>query len=183
MKLRIRYEDKYQMLELDETAMATLWVSLSLENEELSVTEEERERRIQEVFEVEYNRPEYNCRHQFYRHLGNSKAISSDEDDEEDNLFAEPLMSEVVDDRIFFKDELEREEQWSYEASCQWIRKTLAKKPHWAEAFIAVRMDKVPVNDYATSIGVSDASIVSKWLGRAEKKLQDEYLRRTDGVL
>jgi hypothetical protein len=37
----------------------------------------------------------------------------------------------------------------------------------------AVRMDGVSVNDHAADIGVSDASIVYKWLARAEKKLKE----------
>ena len=67
------------------------------------------------------------------------------------------------------------EDREDYEAACQWVREVLAKKPKWADAFIAVRMDGMTVNDYAASIGVSDASIVSKWLKRAEKKLRENY--------
>jgi hypothetical protein len=87
-------------------------------------------------------------------------------------------MKEVADDRIFRKDEIERDRRESYEAICQWVRKVLAKKPKWADAFIAVRMDGVSVNDHAADIGVSDASIVSKWLARAEKKLKENYPNR-----
>lgn len=49
------------------------------------------------------------------------------------------------------------------------------KKRKWAEAFIAIRIDGVSVNDYAAAIGVKDASTVSKWLSRAEKKLKENY--------
>jgi len=35
--------------------------------------------------------------------------------------------------------------------------------------------DGVSVNDHAADIGVSDASIVSKWLARAEKRLAEAY--------
>ena len=73
---------------------------------------------------------------------------------------------------------IERERRESYEDICQWVRKTLVKKPKWADAFIAVRMDGVSVNDHAADIGVSDASIVSKWLARAEKKLAENYKNR-----
>ena len=80
-------------------------------------------------------------------------------------------MEEVKDPTVFYKEELEREERDEYEDVCGWIRQALVKKPDWAEAFLAVRMDGVSVNDYAASIGVSDSSIVSKWLTRAAKKL------------
>ena len=37
-------------------------------------------------------------------------------------------MCEVVDDRIFLKDELDRTEKESYKAACSWVRKILIKK-------------------------------------------------------
>ena len=45
MKLKIRYENEMQILELDSVATEQLWVSLSLEGEGLS--QEERGQRIQ----------------------------------------------------------------------------------------------------------------------------------------
>ena len=56
---------------------------------------------------------------------------------------SEPLMKEVFDDRIFRIDEIARAEKEEYEAACQWIREILVKKPKWAEAFIAVRLDSM----------------------------------------
>lgn len=76
-------------------------------------------------------------------------------------------MSEVADDRIFRGDEIERSRREEREAVCQWVRKTLAKKPNWADAFIAVRIDGTSMNDYAAAIDLKDASIVSKWLARS----------------
>ena len=84
----------------------------------------------------------------------------------------------MADDRIFLRDEIERDRRDNFEATCQWIRKVLEKKPKWADAFISVRMNGISVNDYAASIGVSDASIVSKWLARAEKKLKENFSDR-----
>lgn len=147
--------------------------SLSLEGEGL--TQAQREKMIQDEWNEKYNKPEYNNWHKFDRHRGYSKAQPGKDDSEDDVDTSEPLMSEVADDRIFRRDEIERDRRESYEAICQWVRKVLAKKPNWADAFIAVRMDGVSVNDHAANIGVSDASIVSKWLARAEKKLAEEY--------
>ena len=86
-------------------------------------------------------------------------------------------MSEVADDRIFRQDELTREEQESYEAICSWIREVLAKKPNWSEAFIAVRMDGMTVNEYAAATG-QNAYNVSKYIARAEKILKENYGKR-----
>ena len=88
------------------------------------------------------------------------------------------MISEVADDRIYRRDEIEQERKENYEAICQWVREVLVKKLKWAAAFIAVRIDGVSVNDQAADIGVSDASIVSKWLARAEKKLKENYPNR-----
>lgn len=172
MELKIRYDNAYQTLVLDAEETEKLWISLSLEGEDLS--QEEKEKLIRDEWEEQYNKPDYNSWHKFDRHRGYSKAPFGEEDIDP----SEPLMKEVADERIFRRDEIERDERDSYESICQWIRKVLVKKPKWADAFIAVRMDGVSVNDHAALIGVSDASIVSKWLARAEKKLRENYPNR-----
>ena len=55
-------------------------------------------------------------------------------------------MSEVLDDRIFRKDEIDRETKESYKEICQWVRDVCGKKTNWADAFIAVRLDGMSVN-------------------------------------
>ena len=124
MKLKIRYENEYQTITLDAETTEELWVSLSLEGEGLS--QDEREKLIQEEWEKQFNRPDYNCWHKFWRHHGESKAKPGDEEDEVDT--SEPLMDEVVDDRIFRKDELGQEERESYEVVCQLARGACGKK-------------------------------------------------------
>lgn len=173
MKLRIRYENEWQTMELDDMATEELWVTLSLEGNGLAKSE--KEKLIQQTWEERFNRPDYNNWHKFDRHWGNSSAQTDDEDGDD---IPEPLMSEVADDRIFRKDEIEWEEKEERDEVCRWVRTILAKKPKWAEAFIAVRINGVSVNDYAASVGVKDASAVSKWLTRAEKKLRDSYRDR-----
>lgn len=83
-------------------------------------------------------------------------------------------MSEVADDRIFRKDEIVRDERESYEAICSYVRKVLAKKPEWADAFIAVRMDEETIRKYAARISADENNITQK-LKRAEKKLAAAY--------
>ena len=67
MKLKVRYENEYQTIELTTEAAEQLWVSLSLDDECLS--EAEKEKRIQEVWEQRFNRPDYNCWHRETRHI------------------------------------------------------------------------------------------------------------------
>lgn len=175
MKLKIRYENEMQILELDSAATEELWVSLSLEGEGL--TQEEKERLIQDTWEERFNRPYYNNWHKFDRHRGRSKAQPGKDDSEDEVDTNEPLMEEVVDDRIFRRDELDREERESYEAICDWVRKVLAKKPEWADAFITVRMDGESIREYATRIGADENNITQK-LKRAEKELRENFKDR-----
>lgn len=175
MKLKIRYENMYQTLELDDAAVEELWVTLSLVEDGLTKTD--KEQLIQQTWEERFNRPDYNNWHKHERHWGNSRAQASDGDEDEMDR-SDLLMDEVADDRIFRRDEIEWEQREENEAVCQWIKSILVKKPKWASAFIAVRLGGMSVNDYAASIGVKDASIVSKWLARAEKKLKENYQKR-----
>lgn len=176
MQLKIRYENRYRSFELNAEDTEKLWVSLSLEGDDF--TQEQKEKLLQKEWEARFNRSEYNSWHKFDRHHGESKARLSKDDAEEEVDASEPLMKDVADDRIFRRDEIEHDKRESYEDVCQWVRNILIKKPKWAEAFIAVRMDGVSVNAYAASIGVSDASVISKWLARATKKLRENYPNR-----
>lgn len=176
MKLEVRYDNTVQTIDLDAAATEALWVSLSLDGEGLS--QSEREMMIQDEWNEQYNKPDYNNWHKFWRHHGDSKAQPGKDEAEDEVDTSEPMMKEVMDDRVFRQDEIKREESEGYEDICQWVRKVLIKKPHWAEAFISVRLDEMSVNDYAASIGVADASVVSKWLARAEKKLRENYQNR-----
>lgn len=175
MKLKVRYDNAYQTLELDAEATEQLWITLSLEGEGLS--QEEREKLIQDEWEERLNKPDYNSWHKFDRHRGYSKAQAGKDEDEEDMDTSEPLMKEVADDRIFRRDELAHIESEEYEEVCQWIRAVLEKKPSWAEAFIAVCLDGEEETAYARRIGDTQSNVAHK-LARAKKKLQENLGNR-----
>lgn len=170
MRLSIRYENQFQSIELNEEETQEMWVSLSLEGENL-----EKEKLIQKTFDEKFNKPEYNIWHRETRHLTTPKERFNDDGDEYDT--SEPLMKEVADDRIFRKDEIERAYQDDYEGVCKWIRTVLGKKQDWADMFIAVRMEGMSIREYASSIGVNENNITQK-LKRATKKLEQEYKNR-----
>lgn len=172
MKLRIRYENELQVLDLNEEDTEKLWVSLSLEGEGLS--QEEREKLIQKTWEERFNKPDYNNWHKETRHIGFSKAMPGKDDDEEDLDSSEPLMSEVADDRIFRKDELERKEREDYEDWCDRIR--AAMKPDYAEMIIAIHLDGMEPCEYAESIGEKPNTLNHR-LQRAEKKFKEIFPR------
>ena len=173
MKIRIRYENEMRPIELDVEEVKGKWLSIDLEDD---LPEDELQRRVQEAVDRQYNRPEYNVWHRETRHIdatpkrkrmdGRKGYIQSDPDD---SAF------DIMDYLLTTSDEETHDRNFEYQEVCAWIRKVLTKKPKWAEAFIAVRLDGMSVNDYAASIGVKDASVVSKWLARAAKKLKEKY--------
>ena len=74
MKIKMRYEDAYQTLEV-ETKEIEKWLNISISEVE---SEEDYEKRIQEEIEVRYNRPDYNSWHKHDRHTGNAYMKSKD---------------------------------------------------------------------------------------------------------
>lgn len=166
MRLKIRYENEFQIIELDAKAADKMWVILSLERDE-DMTQEEKEQEIQNAWDEQYNKPEYNNWHKFDRHRGFSKARPNEEIDEIDT--SEPLMNEVRNSSIFYKEEIDRANQWEYEALCQKLREVL--KPAAAEMVIAIALDGYSVGEYAASIG-DDANNVSHRYRRAIKNLK-----------
>lgn len=132
MKLKVRYDESVQTIDLDEKATEELWVSLSLDGEGFSPVE--KEQMIQKAFDVQYNRSDYNSWHKFDRHRSKSKAKPGDGNDDMDT--SEPLMNEVADDRIFRRDEIAREEREGYKAVCQLIREACGRKTDCIDFFL-----------------------------------------------
>lgn len=178
MKVVIRYETERVTFDLsnEEAKQMGGCVNINLED----YPEDERQSKLQEACDEQLNRPDYNNWHKFWRHQGESKAQVGDEGEEPES--SEPLMSEVADDRIFRRDEIERDRKDSYDAVCQWICKIL--KPEVAEAFIATKIDRVTIRDYVTKRAKSGEDIakiennLSKKLTRAAEKLAVAYPER-----
>ncbi len=176
MKLKIRYESEMQILELDSVATEQLWVSLSLEGEGLS--QEESEQRIQEAFDEQYNRPEYNIWHRETRHIdptpkrkrmdGRRGYIQADPDE---------AAFDIMDYLLTTTDAEMHKHNFEYQEVCAWVRKVLINKPEWADAFIAVRLDGEPVREYAARIGADENNVTQK-LKRAAQKLKENYKDR-----
>ena len=64
-----------------------------------------------------------------------------------------------------------------HEEVCSRIRSVLIKKPEWAEAFIAVRIDGMSIRQHAAQVGDSENNITQK-LNRAANKLKKLYQNR-----
>ena len=169
MKVKMRYENAYQTIEV-ETKELEKWLNISIIEDE---SELDYEKRIQNEIEVQFNRPDYNNWHKHDRHRGYSKAQPNDESECID--ISEPLMDEVLDSRIFYKESIERENQWEYESICTKIREVL--KPDIADMVIAIVLDGQTVGEYAASIKDS-ANNVSHRYRRALNKLKKFFQKR-----
>ena len=100
MKLKIRYENEMQTIELDNAAAEQLWVGLSLEDGD--IPQEEKERLLQDAFDMKFNRPDYNSWHKFERHRGYSTAQPGKDEEEEDMdimaFHADPSIPGTIDE-------------------------------------------------------------------------------------
>ena len=185
MKIRVLYEEHiknghkvYTTIDIPDGDYS---VMLDIDYEQ-RLAEAEPEKRaeikrcetVQEMFYLMNNR-EYNDWRREHRYIDpNPKAKKMDgrkgyiQGDPEDDSF------DIMDYLLTAEDE---HTDLGHEEVCEWIRSVLIKKPQWAEAFIAVRIDGMPIRQYAATVGESENSITQK-LNRAAKKLKEFYGNR-----
>lgn len=159
MKIKIQNNDKKVELEVDLNELQG-WLNIDFIDGESDV---EIQARIQERINEEFNRPEYNNWHKHNRHIGYSKAVSEDGEDNFDH-FKEPLLSEVKDNRIFYKEEIERSHQEEYEICCNFINKHI-KKQELAELFIKTVFEGYSLREIAILQNPKE-----KWMSEEEYK-------------
>ncbi len=188
MKIRVLYEENiknghkfYTTIEIPEgdysIMLDTDYEQRLAEAKPEKKDEVKRCETVQEMLDL-MNKKEYNDWHRETRYIdpnpkkkksnGKIGFIQGEPDDESFN---------IMDYLCTSSDEEERSRDYECEAIYDWIRKTLAKKPEWADAFIAVRIDGMSIREYANSIGADENNITQK-LKRATKKLQQEYKNR-----
>ena len=166
MKIKMRYEDEYQTLEV-ETKEIKKWLNNSISEVE---SEEDYDKRIQEEIEVRYNRPDYNSWHKHDRHTGNAYMKSKDGTVEVNT--EEAIMYRAADKSAFNSSIDGVHNQLEYEECCETLRSLL--KPAVADMVIAIVLDGYTVGEYAASIG-EDANNVSHRYRRAIKKLKKVF--------
>lgn len=170
MIIKMRYEDKFQEVEVEATD-AGKWVNINIDDCE---NQEEFEKRIQEQVDEQYNKTEYNNYHKETRHLGDAK-FRNKECIVEVNT-DEALIRKAVDDSIFTKDmdELEHRMECEYQDKhCRdFIRSCLT--PAQADMVIAIALEGKTASEYAVLIG-DTANNVSHRYRRAIKKLQKVF--------
>ncbi|HBE9571823.1 TPA: sigma-70 family RNA polymerase sigma factor [Clostridioides difficile] len=159
MKLKIRYEEKYETVEVSSEEM---WVSLSLEGGE-DLTQKEKETLIQGKFEEKFNKPEYSNWHKFDRHRGNlKKQFRKDDEVAVDNDGMDTVADNSQEEKL--------NRQYEYEDLCQKLRDVL--KPEFAEVIIAVCLEDKTPEEYAAEIGEKRDTIYKR-LQKAKKKYKE----------
>lgn len=185
MKIRVLYEENiknghkvYTTIDIpdgDYSVMLDIDYKHRLAEAEPKKKEEvKRCETVQEMFDLMNNR-EYNDWRREHRYIDpNAKAKKMDgrkgyiQGDPEDESF------DVMDYLTVASDE---HTDLEHEEVCSWIRSVLIKKPGWAEAFIAVRIDGMSICQYAAQVGDSENNITQK-LNRAANKLKKFYQNR-----
>ncbi|WP_027107092.1 hypothetical protein [Ligilactobacillus ceti] len=180
-----RHEYNIESIELDMES-AKKWTNIDIED---SDTLEDYQKRVQEFIDAEYNRPEYNTIRKFDRHRGYSLALP----DEDGFCDDEPLMCEVRDKSIFYKDKLKIEEKESREDIEMLIQTALKKDV--ADLVIAHILDSVPIREFAMmrnprEKGMTDvdyrelinrkANNLGHQLARAKKILKNIFEKTSD---
>lgn len=161
MKLKVVYENKAQYLEINDEEMAQLTVSLGINAS--GATQEEKEQMVQEAFNVQFNRPDYNNWHKMERHWGNPETKGdSDEKDYNNGLGINDGYEQFA----------EEEKRWEEEEVREKVRTILP--PSQADAVIAVYLDGISITAYAAAQGVTKSAI-SQRLETAKKKLKNFY--------
>ena len=158
MKLKVRYEDKCQEIVISDEDLGQLMVCLGINADD--VPEEEREQIVQEAFDVQFNRPDYNNWHKHDRHWGNPKTKGDPGEKDYNNGLG---INDGCDPFAAL------EKQWADEELKDLIRKSLV--PSQAEAVIAVYLDRISVSEFAAEQGVSTGAI-SHRLEAAYKNLK-----------
>ena len=152
MKIKIRYENEYQTLEVENMELEK-WLNISISEEE---SQEDYEKRIQDVIEERFNRPDYNSWHKHDRHTGNAYTKSKDGTVEVNT--EEAIMFRAADKSAFNSSIDGVHNQLEYEECCETLRSLL--KPAVADMVIAIALDGYTVGEYAAEIG-DDANNVS----------------------
>lgn len=168
MKIRIRYENEYQTLEVENMELEK-WLNISISEE----SQEDYEKRIQDVIEEKFNRPDYNSWHKYDRHTGNAYMKSKDGTVEVNT--EEAIMFRAADKSAFNISIEGVHNQLEYEECCKTLRSLL--KPAVADMVIAIALDGYTVGEYAVSID-EDANNVSHRYRRAINKLKKFFQKR-----
>ena len=158
MKLKIRYENTYQTLEVETDAMKS-WLSIDVEDGE------DVEAAIQAQFDEKWNKPDYNSWHHLNRRIGQPKKSYRRDDEDADAGDGVDTLEDTSQ-----MDALERKME---DEECR-AKVRAVLKPEYADVLIAVDMDGMTAREYAESHGEKENTVSHRRM-RAKKKLREIF--------
>ena len=163
MEIKIRYDEAFKTYDLNEIEAENFAMSLGVRN--LSkLSKSKRQLLMQEIIDAEFNRPEYNNMHKFYRHKGNMPNISNDEqfysydqmDLLPDNRSNEYLSKAIKDNAIR-----------------KYVKEYFKNKPDYANVIISIYLDDLSIDEYAM-LCRRDRTTISRRCQKALKLLKND---------
>lgn len=152
MELKVYYEDGTQKIGLNEEEKTQLWNCLGLKDVP-GMGEKEKERKLQKIFDIHFNRPIYNNEYK-HRHW---KARSLGLKEYPEELYSDGGHSDEARDLAIHEEEVRAE-----------ILKRMESDQ--AQLLIGVVLDGISKKEYAARVGIKPHAL-SHRLGTAKKKL------------
>ena len=173
MKLKVRYENEIQIVELSNEDADKLWVSLSLTGENLSAAE--KEQLIQKAWDEHYNKPEYNNWHKETRHIDHkpmAKKLNGK------TGYVLPSQSDNSMENLLITSDANLLRNMEYEDLCELIRRVT--KPKYADMIIRIVLDGISREEYANEIDDKYDNVVKRFR-RAIKFLKTSFFTSSQG--
>ena len=174
MKLKIRYDNEYQILDLNENETNELAISHPVYGP--WADDAQKEKVIQYVFNIMYNYPEYNSYHKYMRHAANDY----------NSYHTEMVMEKVKDKSVFFdsdQDDTSTEDYQydikNYQAVCNFLNKTFPNEPKLVDALICSCLNGMKISKYCADHGY-DYDNLRAQVRRAKLKLAKIMLNLTE---
>jgi len=179
MELKVCSENNVMYLDLDDKATKGMYVTLGIV-EDPDATKEENEKRLQEEFDIQFNRPDYNNWHKETRHIDPTPKARR-LDGKRGYITAEPgdTSFDPLENLAVTYDNHDADKD---EETCRRVREALAKKPDWADIVIEVCINQMSVKEYARLHHMSESNVSHKY-SRALKKLGKIFMKTSDSTI
>ncbi|WP_413523329.1 hypothetical protein [Lactococcus raffinolactis] len=160
MKIKLRYENKFQTIELSVNE-ACKWLNIDVSNDK-EVFEIDIQNKVQKWIDETFNKPEYNIYHRETRYIGvPKKPFRKDED----NQFLGDIMDTFADNSQM----IEYNNKEEFIAIKHWLESFL--KPEEVEMFMTIEIEGISIKDYAVLKDVKP-NTMTKRLIRLKNKIK-----------
>lgn len=154
--IKMRYEDTFQDIPLDESAQGVLAKSLNIEGfDTLSMIE--KQETLQNTLDTLFNKPEYNNYHKFNRHRA---YVNTPTDKDTDEPF---LSKDIMDTFPDIKESEKLDRKMNDIDNIKFIYDFFKKKPKFADVVVAKDIDKLSIEEYAEIINENRTTVHKRY--------------------